>query len=68
MWWPVEAPVGSINDGAFAAQGIFGQYLYINVKEQVVIAQWSAQVRPSGGDVVNPEACFGAISASLVRP
>jgi CubicO group peptidase (beta-lactamase class C family) len=65
MWWPVDAPRGSINDGAFAAQGIFGQYLYLNPHEQVVIAQWSAQTRPVGGDVVNPNDCFGAIADAL---
>ena len=65
MWWPVDDAAGTINDGAFAAQGIFGQYLYLNPREQVVIAQWSAQTRPSGGDMVNPTDCFGAIAAAL---
>ena len=67
MWWPVEAASGSINENAFAAQGIFGQWLYINPRRQVVIAQWSAQTQPSGGDVVNPEACFGALALQLQR-
>ncbi len=67
MWWPVEAASGSINESAFAAQGIFGQWLYINPRQQVVIAQWSAQTQPSGGDVVNPEACFGALAVQLQR-
>ncbi len=65
MWWPVENAAGTIHDGAFEAQGIFGQYLYLNAHEQVVIAQWSAQTRPSGGDVVNPNDCFGAITQEL---
>ncbi len=65
MWWPVDNAAGTIHDGAFAAQGIFGQYLYLNPREQVVIAQWSAQTRPSGGDVVNPNDCFGAITQAL---
>jgi CubicO group peptidase (beta-lactamase class C family) len=66
MWWPVENAEGTINAGAFAAQGIFGQYLYINPREQVVIAQWSAQTRPSGGDVINPDDCFAAIATALL--
>lgn len=67
MWWPVEnASSGSIHDGAFSAEGIFGQWLYINPKQRVVIVQWSAQTAPSGGDVVNPEDCFGAITAAVV--
>lgn len=66
MWWPVEnAPPGSIHDGAFSAEGIFGQWLYINPKQRVVIVQWSAQTAPSGGDIVNPEDCFGAIVERL---
>ena len=65
MWWPVEAASGSISDGAFAAQGIFGQWLYINPRQQLIIVQWSAQTQPSGGDVVSPEDCFGAIAAQL---
>jgi CubicO group peptidase (beta-lactamase class C family) len=67
MWWPVDAATGSINEGAFAAQGIFGQWLYINPGEQVVIVQWSAQTAPSGGDVLNPEDCFGAMTSALQR-
>ena len=65
MWWPVEAPAGSILHGAFAAQGIFGQYLHINRAEQVVIAQWSAQTHPTKGDVIDPTTCFGAITTAL---
>ena len=67
MWWPVESATGTINEGAFSAEGIFGQWMYINPKHQVVIVQWGAQTQPSGGDVVNPEACFGAITAQLRR-
>jgi CubicO group peptidase (beta-lactamase class C family) len=65
MWWPVEAAVGAANDGAFAAQGIFGQWLYINPRRNVVIVQLAAQTTPTDGDVVNPEACFGVIAAAL---
>ena len=65
MWWPIEAPAGSTNAGAFSAQGIFGQYLYINQRERVVIAQWSAQTKPTGGDVVNPDDCFAAITEAV---
>ena len=67
MWWPVEAPKGSVNDGAFAAQGIFGQWIYINPREQVVIVQLAAQTQPTGGDVMPPEECFGAVAEHL-RP
>jgi CubicO group peptidase (beta-lactamase class C family) len=41
MWW-------SEPYGAFRAYGIFGQSIYINPSEQVVIVVWSAQPKPTG--------------------
>lgn len=68
MWWPVAPTSGSIHRGAFTAQGIFGQYLYINRAERVVIAQLGAQTHPTRGDVVDPFACFAAITTALHAP
>jgi hypothetical protein len=34
--------VGTAHDGAFTAQGIFGQFVYVNPREQVVAVVWSA--------------------------
>ena len=65
MWWPTEAAAGSINAGSFAAQGIFGQAIYINPREHVVIVQTAAQVAPSGGEVVNADDCFAALTSAL---
>lgn len=65
MWWPMTAAPGTVNDGAFSAEGIFGQYVYLNPREHVVIVQWSAQTRPTGGDIVNPEDFFAAVSIAL---
>ena len=65
MWWPMTASPGTVNDGAFSAEGIFGQYIYINPSERVVIVQWSAQTRPTGGDIVNPEDFFAAVAIAL---
>lgn len=65
MWWPIMPPTDPVNTGAFKAEGIFGQYLYINPAERVVVAQVSAQVKPTGGDVVDPDACFAAITTAL---
>ena len=31
-----------MHDGAFTAQGVYGQYLYINPKEDAVAVVWSA--------------------------
>jgi len=40
QWWvlPHVAP----HDGAFQAEGIFGQFIYINPKAQMVAVVWSA--------------------------
>lgn len=65
MWWPVESAKGSIHDGAFSAQGIFGQYLYINRTQRLVIAQLGAQMHPTLGNVVDPFACFAAIATAV---
>src|SRR6516165_10029909 len=47
LWWTV--PKGDdVHDGAFEARGIFGQHLYINRKEKVVIAVVKALRQPSG--------------------
>jgi len=66
MWWPTHGGIGGINDGAFSAIGIFGQAIYINPREQVVIVQWGAQTKPTGGDVVAPADFFAAV-ANAVR-
>src|ERR1700722_4965662 len=42
MLWPVPNSVGTINEGAFAASGIFGQKIYINPRENVVIVACGA--------------------------
>jgi len=65
MWWPSEALPNTVNDGAFSAVGIFGQAIYINPREHVVIVQWSAQTKPTGGEVVSSDDFFGAVSMAL---
>ncbi|MES3034365.1 MAG: serine hydrolase [Gemmatimonadota bacterium] len=68
MWWPVDTASGSIHQGAFSAQGIFGQYVYVNRAERLVIVQLAAQTHPTQGEVVDPFACFGAIATALRAP
>jgi len=65
MWWPVAGPDGSFADGAFSARGIFGQFLYINPREQVVIAVWSARSKPKGAEVITDNDFFNAVVAAL---
>jgi CubicO group peptidase (beta-lactamase class C family) len=44
QWWsfPSNVPELAAHAGAFTAQGIFGQFIYINPRERVVAAIWSA--------------------------
>lgn len=65
MWWPLGKTGPKINKRAFSAVGIFGQAIYLNPTEQVVIVQWSAQTKPLGGDVVKEDDFFAAVTAAL---
>ncbi len=65
MWWPSPAARNTINDGAFSAVGIFGQAIYINPREHVVIVQWSAHTKPTAGEVIDSDDFFGAVSLAL---
>jgi CubicO group peptidase (beta-lactamase class C family) len=55
-WWAVPPLPGGVNNGAFSANGIFGQFIFVNPTEQVVIAIQSAwrqpQDRAAEGEVV----------------
>jgi CubicO group peptidase (beta-lactamase class C family) len=48
QWWsfPVGAGALPFHDGAFTAQGIYGQFLYVNPQEDVVAVVWSAWRSP----------------------
>jgi CubicO group peptidase (beta-lactamase class C family) len=75
MWWPSADSIradksgamvaGSVNAGAFSAQGIFGQWIYINPREGVVIVQLSALTQPVGGERIPPEVCFAAYTRAV---
>lgn len=58
MWWP-------LNDGAYAAIGIFGQFVYVHPASRTVIAMWSAQPKPEGTSVVDEYDFFDAIVAEV---
>lgn len=61
MLWPVENAEGTVNEGSFTAEGIFGQYIYMNPKENVVIAVWGAQPKPVGKETVSCYDFFAAV-------
>jgi CubicO group peptidase (beta-lactamase class C family) len=65
MWWPLGAPSGTPNEGAFTARGIFGQFVYVNPRERVVIAQWGARPKPTGEPPIPDADFFAAVVSAL---
>ena len=65
MLWPVPNSAGTISEGAFAASGIFGQKIYINPKENVVIVVWGALPKPTGKATIVENDFFAATSQAL---
>jgi CubicO group peptidase (beta-lactamase class C family) len=63
MWWPVAE--GNNETGAFSACGLFGQYIYVNPAERVVIVVWSARSKPLGAEVIEDNDFFNALVAEL---
>ena len=65
MLWPIPSSSGTINEGAFEARGIFGQHVYINPKEKVVVVVWSALPKPTGKATVRDTDFFASVSQAL---
>jgi CubicO group peptidase (beta-lactamase class C family) len=64
LWWTF--PRGdAVHEGAFQAEGIFGQHIYINRKEKLVIVVLSARPKPTGATVVDDSAFFAAVVKAL---
>jgi CubicO group peptidase (beta-lactamase class C family) len=64
LWWTGETPAAQ-RDSAYAAIGIYGQWLYVNPAAQVVIVVWAAQRTPTGGEVINDWVFFDAVVDAL---
>jgi len=65
MLWPIPNRAGTIHDGAFEARGIFGQHVYVNPREHVVIVVWSALPKPTGTAPIRDNDFFAAVSQAL---
>lgn len=65
MFWPVEETEAAIHRGAYEASGIFGQGIYVNPREQVVIAIWSSRSKPLGSTPVKDLDFFAAICEAV---
>jgi len=60
LWW-TGTTAASQRDGAYAARGLFGQFIYINPAAQVVIVVWGAQQDPTESAIINDWAFFDAV-------
>lgn len=65
MWWIPDSSANPVHEGAFLAEGIFGQYLYLNPAEKVVVVVWSARPKPTGRDPIKDEDFFAAVVKAL---
>lgn len=58
MWWPLDK-------GAYAAIGIFGQFVYVQPDQHLVVAMWGAQPKPVGMETIAEDDFFNALSNAL---
>ncbi|WP_047806838.1 serine hydrolase domain-containing protein [Pelagerythrobacter marensis] len=65
MWWPVPDAAGSFADGAFSARGIFGQYIYVNPAERVVLTVLSARSKPKFAEAILDNHFFNSAVEAL---
>lgn len=65
MLWPIPNGTGTINEGAFEARGIFGQHVYVNPRERVVVVVWGALPKPTGKVPVRDSDFFAAVAQAL---
>lgn len=64
MWW-IPPQSTAIHAGAFEAEGIFGQHLYVNPREHLVIVVLSAQSKPTPYWKLDSDAFFAAVANAL---
>ena len=64
FWWSLPAS-DPIHAGAFEARGIFGQHMYINPREKLVIVVLSARPTPTGSTVLDDTSFFSSIARAL---
>lgn len=74
LWWRLPVPPGlgvapettSTSSATFTAVGLFGQYIFINPVEKLIMIQWSAYPEPEiYAPAVESAAFFNAISDAL---
>ena len=58
MLWPLAG-------GAYAAIGIFGQFVVVFPEQDMVVAMWGAQSKPEGSATVDEYDFFQALAQAL---
>ncbi|MDA0205670.1 MAG: serine hydrolase [Acidobacteria bacterium] len=64
LWWPDTTDSGR-RDLAYQAEGIHGQFIYINPAVDLVIVLWSGHPQPTAGRAVRESAFFDAVAEDL---
>ena len=65
LMWPIPNSGGTVHADAYEALGIFGQRIYINPREDVVIVVWAAAPKPIPFEPVGRHDFFAAVCESL---
>lgn len=65
MWWAVPNFEGSLEDGAFSARGIFGQYMYLNPRQDLMIVVLSSRVKPRLSELILDNDFFNSVLRTL---
>jgi CubicO group peptidase (beta-lactamase class C family) len=65
MLWPIPNRRGTLHEDAFEAVGIFGQHVYVNPREQVVVVVWGALPKPTGKETIEDTDFFVAVCQAL---
>ena len=64
MWWTYDSS-NPVHEGAFKANGIFGQSIYLSPRERVVVVVWSARSKPSGVFPIDDNDFFAGVVNAL---
>jgi CubicO group peptidase (beta-lactamase class C family) len=64
MWW-IPSQTDPVHVGAFEAVGIFGQHMYVNSREGLVIVVLSARSKPEPKFELDDDAFFSAVATAL---
>ena len=65
QWWTVKAEAGGVHEGVFMGRGIYGQYLYMNPKNNVVIVGLGARPKPTGKNAIDDLDFLAAVVQKL---